>query len=139
MLIKNPDIFSEFSDGQMIFIDMDKGVFYLLRHTGTWAAQNKFNGVDTASIVSAIKSVPLCPDDIDARLENMFAKMIEFGLVSDDGTAEHAQTLEISNRQSLYFQDDFFNCEVQFSNDVSEMLINDPVHDVSSLGWSPFK
>jgi hypothetical protein len=134
-VLNEEKMFSDIADGIAIVINSETGIYYGMNNFGTTVFENLQNGVSTENILEALKKLPGAPADIETRLSNFTAVLLENEvLIKGEGSnaeaAINAETAATNN----------FSLEVKEYNDAQELLLADPIHEVKEdTGWQPDK
>lgn len=113
--IRTPQVVHETVDGEVVAIDFDTGSYYSLRGSAevVWSALG--NEAHPAEAVAAVA------DGEPAEVAAFLDQLVEEGLVERTGPPADANDAGL-----LAFE--------KFS-DMEELILLDPVHDVSEAGW----
>ena len=133
-ILNDAKMFSDIADGIAIVINSETGIYYGMNGFGTNVFENMLNGADTAAILAAIKALPAAPEDMETRLNDFVAILMDKELILPaDAQGEVNLDPEIA-------QSDNFVLEVKEYNDAQELLLADPIHEVKEdSGWTPEK
>lgn len=133
-ILNDAKMFSDIADGIAIVINSETGIYYGMNGFGTNVFENMLNGADTAAILAAIKALPAAPEDMETRLNDFVAILMDKELILPaDAQGEVNLDPEIA-------QSDNFVLEVKEYNDAQELLLADPIHEVKEdTGWTPEK
>lgn len=129
-------MFADVTDGIAIIINSETGIYFGMNGAGTMVYENLAdNNASVETLLSAIKAVAGCPDDLEERLNAFIQKMLDNELIVE--APAHDGTPEI-NEDIL--KEDEFTFDVQEYDDAQELLLADPIHEVKEeTGWSPKK
>ena len=133
--VKTSDIVHEQIDDEVIIINMNTGNYYSLRGSGSAIWQDLILGADTNRLQSSLERAYHDADgsiaeSVDALLSQLLKEEIVEHL--DDSlsdSAEEPAAPKVGNKP--LFEAPGFE---KFS-DVQELLLLDPIHDVSESGW----
>lgn len=138
MYKKNDDLFADISDTQTIFVDMQNGICYLIPSFANAVFLLLLGGVNLDDIKTIFSKVPEVPSDYAKRVDDVFAKLNEYHLIVPGHSDEAGRTsLSDTMIECLHTSDFVYN--IKPSNDVYDLLMDDPIHDVSLDGWNPFE
>lgn len=134
--IKRPDVVHETIDGETVIVNLESGTYYSLRHSGVdiWdlieggitynqaveKLKNKFNG-DDQLIKKEIKALMIM-----FQQEDLVKVSVEKPPFSASSTKVNT---EISEKK------EFLNPLFEKYTDMQQLLLLDPVHEVSDEGW----
>ena len=134
-VLNEEKMFADVTDGIGIIINSETGIYYGMNSLGTVVYENLVRGVDSDTILAALKSSPNASED----LEDNFKKFIE-ALVENELVVEGALSHEPASIDQNIVQEAKFALEVREYNDAQELLLADPIHEVKeSTGWTPEK
>jgi hypothetical protein len=114
--INSQKAISETLEGETIIINLQNGSYYSVNNAGT-------------AIWNAIKQNSSINTD-DKSVSDFLDFLLEEGLVESSTLATTAPTID---------QKDFKDPKIEKYVDMQEMLLADPVHDVSEAGWPKLK
>ncbi len=131
-----PQVLQETISGEVVIINMMTGDYYSLVETGAEIWEMLIHGCSLAEISDRLeKKYISSPEEIQASLTALVLSLENEGLVSkSDGIAAPDQSLDLSqdlsnNRLA------FIPAELNKYNDMQELLLVDPIHDVDESGW----
>lgn len=134
-VLNDEKMFSDVSEGTAIIINSETGIYYGLNSLGTAVYVNIIKGVSVESILNSLKTINGVPSDIEKKLGDFIAKMIDFEILL--GTNGEDFVAEIDPQVA---QDDNFEILVNEYTDAQELLLADPIHEVKEeIGWTPNK
>ncbi len=137
MYKRNPDLFADITGSQVIFIDMEAGMFYLLPLFASLVLRFLLNGKELAEIKDIFSKIPEIPDDFEQRIDEVFDSLLEYKLIIESKEPDNIATVELNDLTYQDLQEEDFGYEITPSNDVQKLLLDDPIHDVSLDGWTP--
>lgn len=137
MYKRNPDFFTDVTGSQVIFIDMEAGLFYLLPLFSSLVLRFLLNGKELQEIKNIFSKIPEMPDDFENRIDNVFDNLIKYNLIIESKEPDNIATVVINDLTYQDLQEEDFCYEIAPSNDVQKLLLDDPIHDVSLDGWTP--
>ena len=137
MYKRNPDLFADVTGSQVIFIDMEKGIFYLLPLFASLVLRFLLNGKDLNEIKEIFSKFPEIPSDYEKRIDNVFNNLIKYLLIVESNEPDNIDAVIINDLTYQDLQEEDFCYEISPSNDVQKLLLDDPIHDVSLDGWTP--
>ena len=133
-ILNDAKMFSDIADGIAIVINSETGIYYGMNGFGTNVFENMLNGADSAAILAAIKALSAAPEDMETRLNDFVAILLDKELIlpaDAQGEVDLDPTIA---------QNDNFVLEVKEYNDAQELLLADPIHEVKEdTGWTPEK
>lgn len=136
MYTTNEKFFVDATNIRTIFVDIDQGTFYLLPVFANLVLQMLLSGYDVSEIKNYFANIESVPDDYESRVDSVLQKLIKYELIVE--TKDSATQEFISDDdalQELHASD--FAYDIVPSDDVQDLLLDDPIHDVSLEGWNP--
>jgi hypothetical protein len=134
-VLNEEKMFSDIADGIAIVINSETGIYYGMNNFGTTVFENLLNGVSTENILEAVKKINGAPADIETRLSNFTAVLLENRVLLKGGSGNAPAVLNTEAAAA-----DNFSPEVREYNDAQELLLADPIHEVrEDTGWQPDK
>lgn len=139
MYKRNPDFFADITGSQVIFIDMEAGMFYLLPLFASLVLRFLLNGKELSEIKDIFSKIPEIPDDYEQRINAVFDGLKQYKLIVESKEPDNIDTVILNDLTYQDLQEEDFCYEITPSNDVQKLLLDDPIHDVSLDGWTPTK
>lgn len=113
-------------DGEVIVIDFVAGTYYSMRATAGEIWQMLIAGADSSAIVARYQNAPGATDEIPAFLNELLAgDLIEI----DDGAIDGVLSASPESRLP------YATPRLEIFEDLAELIMLDPVHDVTEAGW----
>lgn len=125
-------MFADITDGIAIIINSETGIYYGANTLGTAVVEQLFKGASVESVAAALKAIPGCPADIEAKLADFTKALVEkeLAIAGTAASAEAAFTAEAVK--------DGWEITIQEFSDAQELLLADPIHEVKEeTGWAP--
>lgn len=133
-VLNEEKMFADITDGIAIVINSETGIYYGMNALGTAVFENLINGASVANVLSALKSLPNVPADIENRLNAFVDAIVAKELVVAGGAGD--KEAAISAEAAV----EGFDINVSEYNDAQELLLADPIHEVKEdTGWTPEK
>lgn len=130
--INDAKMFADITDGIAIVINSDTGVYYGANTLGTVVIDQLIKGASVEAVAAALKALPGCPTDIDARLAEFVGDMLAKELIVAAADQSTAATVEAAAVK------DGWQMKVTEFTDAQELLLADPIHEVKEdTGWAP--
>jgi hypothetical protein len=132
----NPQVISETLEGEAVIIDLDTGYYYSLDPVGSWIWQAVNAGqTEMAIVTGAVTAFSGPPDEITAHTRAFLDKLEQEGLVArepaeDAGAAPRLPLTTPAAEQSPFTPP----CLTRYE-DIKELLLLDPIHEVDEDGW----
>lgn len=123
-------IVQEHIDDETIIINMESGSYFSLRATATEIWSHLLNGASPSSLVNELAiACDTDHDNVQSGVEQFLAGILDGGLIEvcDDNKNAHS---DISFKTQAYSAPAF-----EVYSDVQDLLLLDPIHDVSDAGW----
>ena len=134
-VLNDEKMFADVTDGIAIIINSETGIYYGLNGLGTAVYENLINGASVENILSALKSLPGAPADIETTLKSFVKEMVDFELIIE-GASSNSEA-EINSDVA---SESNYEMEVKAYDDAQELLLADPIHEVKEeTGWTPEK
>jgi len=135
----NDEFFTDHSDNRYIFVNQESGLFYGLSSSGSMILTWMLAGSNIDDVTEALLKIPFCPTDIKERINTMVNDLLDVKIIlKTDNQANEVPEIDLSdNYTQIELQDDRFNTDLVVSDDIEQLLLNDPVHEVSEGGWVP--
>ena len=132
--IRNEKVINETLDGETIIINLETGTYYSINASGSIV----WNGAETnISIEQMIERLLSMYDADRAMIEKDVNDLIAF-LIAEQLIVEAERTnvivVEPTSTKELYLTP-----KIEKYEDMQEMLLADPVHDVDDMGWPILK
>ena len=128
-------MFFDIADGQAVVINFVSGMYYGTTALGSVILERLLKGCAPAEIAGAVKALPGCPEDFDARLSAFITKLLEKEILLD-GETNPGGGEEIGDMALA----DGFDLTLDEFSEVQDLILADPVHDVDvEQGWPFFK
>ncbi|MBP9726328.1 MAG: PqqD family protein [Gammaproteobacteria bacterium] len=131
--LRSQAIIHELLDREIIVADLDTGVYYSLRETGVPVWQMLLAGQTKESIVQAVVArypdvspVMIC-EDVEKHIQDLLSIQI---LVP----RKEASSEALLNESLVWELGYYFPVFEQF-NDMQQLLMLDPIHEVDEQGW----
>jgi len=125
-----PTVISETIDGEVVLIHFDTGNYYLIGGSGAdvWSLVER--GATKDQIVSAVAArYAAQPNEVESAITGFIGELIDEGLAIPAENPDPI-TLDAAPAGAL-----FEAPAVSRFEDMSEMLLLDPIHDVGETGW----
>lgn len=134
--INEMKVISELLDGETIIINLENGNYYSLNETGSLV----WNALVTSHTLGEIVDY-FCArfnatkDEIEAEISKFVSFLEREALVMELVTKqEEKKPLEVVSEKS-----EFVLPKIEKYEDMQEMLLADPIHDVTETGWPVLK
>lgn len=124
-----PKIISKEFDDEVVLANYDSGLYYSLADTGAkiWLALRA--GASDQGIITAFAGKFPAAADVEASVRAFIEHLVREGLIvpADSGDEKAGLSLDLLNEFQAPVLDRF--------DDLKELLLLDPVHDVDEAGW----
>lgn len=128
--LNDEKMFYDMAEGQAIVINFTTGMYYGTSSLGSAVLDALLAGADTASVLTAVQALPACPADMDAQLNAFIAQLTDMEIIVPGETTGAAVSI---GAEALV---DGFKLTVDEFNEVQDLILADPVHDVDvEQGW----
>ncbi len=135
--VNSPKVIGEVMGGEAIIVDLETGAYFSLKGIGSelWLVLEK--GASIGMIIDALnKRYPDLQDEILAAVESLIAELINEKLLVE------SKTVDADHRGPIVFSPgldsetaDFKAPVLEKFTEMADMLLLDPIHEVSAEGW----
>lgn len=135
--INNSRIVHDFLDGEVIAIRNDTGAYYSMAGTAAEIWTLVGSGIDTETAVSVLLShhTPTAeqgPNEISRIVDGFIDRLVTLELfVPSTGETDHPNLELPSETRGTPWE----NPEIEEFNDMADLLLFDPIHEVGPEGW----
>lgn len=123
-------MFCDISDNTAIIIDSVVGTYYGLNYFSTEILQIVTNGTAIDSIISLLKIIPNCPEDIENLLNNFIIDLLNKSIIVED-VFEDSKSHEFN--QDAAIADDFKFLIDEFADFKEIMFADVIINDLPSF------
>jgi hypothetical protein len=136
--VNSPNVISETIQGETIIIHLTTGAYYSLRGTGP----EVWNAIAASASVNEIADELAAHNDVSAAdaapaVERIIADLTAEDLISVDGNATARVGAATANGNGAVKQ--FEAPELAKYTDMQDLVLLDPVHEVTDTGWPEAK
>jgi len=126
-----PEIASEIFDGELVIANYKLGLYYSISVEGSWIWQGLAHSLTVSQIVQWLSGhFPDQASALPTLVEEFVGKLIAEGLVRDASGVNNL-TMELPDLTGSLFKIP----TIERFDDLQELLLLDPVHDVDLEGW----
>ncbi len=137
--INKPKVIHEDFGGEVVIIHFDTGRYYTLNKTASFMWQLIDGGAAGREIVVALTRNWACDSvDIPAVAEAFLTELLEEDLIVTEQSADGARFEPQDNGDNPADPSEkpaFVEPTISGFNDMQELLLLDPIHDVDETGW----
>ena len=132
--INDEKMFFDMEDGQAVIINSLTGIYYGTSSLASVVLDAVVNGAGRESLLSSLKNLPGCPDDIENSLDAFFEDLTNREiLLADDADGE----CPAFDESAL---EDGFDLSIEEFSEVQDLILADPIHEIDlDDDWSPLK
>ena len=131
--INTPDVTHELVDGEVIVVNVVTGAYYSLNGSAATIWGWLDSGAEVEAIGRRIAELNgSSHDSVSADLIRFTADLQSEGLISPQSTAAPAASLDESTTDGIV---PFTSPKFDKYSDMEELLLVDPIHEVSPHGW----
>ena len=131
--LNDEKMFYDIADGVAIVIDFTTGMYYGMSSLGSAVLDRLLAGSEADQILSVLKELPDCPDDIEAKMQVFIEDLLKRDILIRGGV--NSGEPQPFDPQSLA---DGFDLHVDEFAEVQDLIMADPIHEVDvEQGW-PF-
>ena len=128
-------MFYDYADGQAVVINYLTGMYYGMNLLSSAILDRIVAGKDVEEIITAVKALPQCPQDIAERVHS-FVKELQDTEVIVNGPSVPGGAEPFPKE----FVEDGFELKLDMFAEMADLLLADPVHDVDmQAGWPKLK
>jgi hypothetical protein len=128
--VNRQQVVDEVIDGEAVMINLVTGCYYCTNAVGALVWQGVTQGASTEQIATALSATfDGAPTDVADQVSAMLQRLEAEGLVVV-GEPNPAASLQFERPDTAYAAPD-----VEVFNDLNDLLLLDPVHDVDPAGW----
>lgn len=129
--INLPRIAHETLDNETIIIDFDTGTYYSLRDTAYWIWLLIENALSVESIIAQITTYFIGdPEAIEVAVRQFVGKLAEVGIILPTTASPRPTASPL-----VAHQGPFTPPILEDHSDIQDLLLLDPIHEVSKQGW----
>ena len=121
-----PNVISESMEEELVVINLESGCYYSLNRSSATIWKQMEKGFSMEDIQQSRKSATMDDEEISRSIKEFFGFMQEEKLIipaEGSATAERPEAV------------DYEKPEMEKFSDMQEMLLLDPIHEVSEMGW----
>jgi hypothetical protein len=135
--VRNPQVVDDTIGGEVIVIDLDSGSYYSLRDTSAEIWHGIKAGADEASIGDSLaERYASTKEEIAAAVSRLLDELAAERLIEE--TAAHEGAIPAEPSSALPAQNGhppFITPVLEKHTDMQDLILLDPVHDVTEAGW----
>ncbi|MDO4492780.1 MAG: PqqD family protein [Clostridia bacterium] len=133
--INEEKVFCDIADGQAVVIDFTTGIYYGFTPLGSEVLEKLRDGSGPEDIFAALQAAG-AGESVRADLDGFIGELVRKEILAGDAAGYSAGTTAIAPRAL----EEGFLLAVQEFNDVQDLLLADPVHEVDvDMGWPIMK
>lgn len=135
MKLNERKVFYDYSDGAVILIDQSTGIYYGMNGGSSAVFNELIKNATVDSIVNALRNVECCPADIEEKIVNFVKELSDKELIipTEESPVDASPIDPAAVAGEFTFALDEFN-------ELQEILLADPIHDVDvEQGWPVLK
>lgn len=122
--INTPSIISEILEGEVVILNLDKGIYYSLGGVGTDLWSFVVGGMSLPEIVGQFNNSP----GLEPKICEFIDELLEHDLIVESAEAA-TQVPNLSGKL------EFIAPKLHVYEDMKELLLLDPIHEVDQAGW----
>lgn len=131
LTINNDKVYASLADGQYVILNIVSGSYYSLNVTSSAVLQDLLEGASDANVEAALAALYPAAD-VPASLKAFQDRLLSLEIVCQDGAA----TSGAAANSSALKAEDALELVVDEFNDVADLLMMDPIHEVKNdSGW----
>lgn len=129
----DPTIASEIFDNEVVIVNLLSGIYYSLTGSATevWVRLTQgYSQEEMVKDLQKIYEVGTSSNAIGSDVDGFIQTLLEHSLIAEDPEAEQMAVPVTSSAPGKYAQP-----TIDVFQDMQDILLLDPVHDVNDLGW----
>lgn len=134
--INAPNVVHETIDGEVVIIHLEKGIYYSLLNTATDIWTDIELGMDVETLTHHMQTKYEGDEqDIQSKIQDFIGQLEDKNLiVLNKKEASDSQEITLDSNDSEQKQP-FETPIVEEFNDMEDLLLLDPIHEVTDEGW----
>jgi hypothetical protein len=126
-----PEVTSEIFDGELVVANYKSGVYYSISAEGCWIWQGLAHGLTVTEIVNWLSGhFRSQAAELPALVQNFIGRLAAEGIILESSKGDAlAEALPVLTGSV------FAEPTVERFDDLQDLLMLDPVHDVDHTGW----
>lgn len=121
-----PNVISESMEEELVVINLESGLYFNFNRSAAAIWKQMEKGFSIEDILKSRKSATKDDEEISRSIEEFFELMQEEKLIVP---------IECSGSAGMPETIDYEKPEMEKFSDMQEMLLLDPIHEVSEMGW----
>lgn len=139
MYKQNEELFTDNVNDQIVFLDIKQGKFYLLPKFVEFIYKCIISGASVDDIKNMLIQFSKCDKTVLNKVDVAFNELIQLNILQETDNFTKTALPILDDDLFMDFQDENFDSIITVSTDIQKLLLDDPVHDVSTDGWDPIK
>lgn len=123
-------VIHEVLDGEAVMLNLDTGNYFTLNPSGGLVWQLLQGGIQINQIVTVLSKMGAASQSVKGDVDAFIAKLLEQGLIIPVAGVAATPQPENSSGAMTYSPP-----ELHVFSDMQELLLLDPVHEISEQGW----
>lgn len=123
-----PDVVEESIDGEALIVNLKTGLYYSARGSGDLVWRMALAGYTAGEAAAAMAAAATSQEAVGSDIERFFGDLVSEELIRPRGD-RRVQPVEVQP------VDAFDSPTLEKFSDLQELLVLDPVHDVTEEGW----
>jgi hypothetical protein len=135
--VRNPQVVDDTIEGEVIVIDLDTGTYYSLRDTSAEIWQGIKAGTDEPAICESLaEHYAATKEEIASAVSRLLEELAAEGLIEETPDGAGAVRAEpLSDPPAQNGRVPFVTPVLEKHTDMQDLILLDPVHDVTEAGW----
>jgi hypothetical protein len=126
-----PEIASEIFDGELVIANYGSGLYYSISSEGSLIWQGLAHGLTVSQVTAWLADhFPDQAGELSTVVEDFVRKLAADGLILEASTTDSS-----ISELPLLTETRFAHPMIERFDDLQELLLLDPVHDVDQAGW----
>jgi hypothetical protein len=129
--IRGPQVVHEIIDGEVVIVNLDKGLYFSAEATAAWLWSLITQGAGRDELVRLAGSTYPGQPDVEQQTDRFLAELIQHELI-----VESEQAMTDSSGVALDPPSVYATPKLDVYSDMEDLLLLDPIHDVGAEeGW----
>jgi len=134
--INTPQVISENIDGEVVIANLQTGVYYSMERVGADVWPWFENGISGEDLVNtAVVHYSGDRSDIESGLTEFVRKLLAERLIVEEAPGVQSRAANAAVSTNGNGQRPFEKPVLESYNDMQDLLLLDPIHDVDEAGW----
>lgn len=134
--LNSPTVVYDVVHDEVVFVNLESGAYYSTEQVGTKIWQYLNQGRNVGEIITALSKHYLADiGEIEKNVQALISQLLNEGLVVAGQGTRSAMQNSLLNELEQRQKETFSGVVLHKFNDMEDLLLLDPVHEVNDLGW----